>query len=185
MEPRRTPITSATLPIIGGGSIGYNEISFVAPGFGQPAATFAQGLPYTQAQMYPTTLNAGIVPFPGQLNSPAVLDRSERWPAAAHQSMEYWFAAPVHAELHAGGRLCRQSGRLAAGQQPGRRERSDAADSGRTRPEPFEFRESVASVIDFCVGEAPSRRFQAFHMRASRWGPRWRRPFVRSRSSPT
>jgi hypothetical protein len=33
-----------------------------------PAATFAQGLPYTQAQMYPTALNPGIVPFPGQLN---------------------------------------------------------------------------------------------------------------------
>jgi len=56
--------------ILGGGSIGYNSISFVAPGFGSPAATFAQGLPYTQAQMYPTTLSAGIVPFPGQLNSP-------------------------------------------------------------------------------------------------------------------
>jgi hypothetical protein len=56
--------------IIGGGSMGYNAISFVAPGFGQPAATFAQGLPYTQAQMYPATLSAGIVPFAGQLNSP-------------------------------------------------------------------------------------------------------------------
>jgi hypothetical protein len=56
--------------IIGGGTIGYNAISFVAPGFGQPAATFAQGLPYTQAQLYPTSLSAGIVPFPGQLNSP-------------------------------------------------------------------------------------------------------------------
>jgi hypothetical protein len=56
--------------ILGGGSIGYNSISFVAPGFGQSAATFAQGLPYTQAQMYPTTLSAGIVPFTGQLNSP-------------------------------------------------------------------------------------------------------------------
>ena len=29
-----------------------------------------QGLPYTQAQLYPTTLSAGIVPFTGQLNSP-------------------------------------------------------------------------------------------------------------------
>jgi hypothetical protein len=57
-------------PILGGGPIGYNQISFVAPGFGTPAATFAQGLPYTQAQLYPTTLNAGIVPFTGQLNSP-------------------------------------------------------------------------------------------------------------------
>ena len=56
--------------ILGGGSIGYNSISFVAPGFAQPAATFAQGLPYTQAQMYPATLSPGIVPFAGQLNSP-------------------------------------------------------------------------------------------------------------------
>jgi len=56
--------------ILGGASIGYNSISFVSPGFATPAATFAQGLPYTQAQLYPTTLSAGIVPFTGQLNSP-------------------------------------------------------------------------------------------------------------------
>ena len=56
--------------ILGGGSIGYNSISWVAPGFGTPAANFTQGLPYTQAQLYPATLSAGIVPFPGQLNSP-------------------------------------------------------------------------------------------------------------------
>jgi len=55
---------------LGGGAIGYNSISFVAPGFGTPAATFPQGVPYTQAQLYPTTLSAGIVPFAGQLNSP-------------------------------------------------------------------------------------------------------------------
>ena len=60
----------SNVPIIGGGPIGYNTVSFVAPGFGTPAATFAQGLPYTQAQLYPTTLNPGIVPFTGQLNSP-------------------------------------------------------------------------------------------------------------------
>lgn len=65
----------ASVPTLGGGPVGYNSISFVAPGFGQPAATFAQGLPYTQAQMYPTSLNPGIVPFPGQLNlGPAWLD---------------------------------------------------------------------------------------------------------------
>ena len=56
--------------ILGGASIGYNSISFVAPGFGTPAATFAAGLPYTQAQLYPTSLSAGIVPFAGQLNAP-------------------------------------------------------------------------------------------------------------------
>ena len=115
--------------------------------------------------LYP---GANVSDFPKRRNrsvpraaeQPAVLDRSERWPAAAHQSMEYRFAAPVHGVPDAGGRLCRQSGRLAAGQQPGRPERSDAANSGRTRPEPFEFREPVASVIDLCVGQATSRRFQ-------------------------
>src|SRR5947207_3759247 len=56
--------------ILGGASIGYNQISFIAPAFGTPAANFAQGLPYTQAQLYPSTLSPGIVPFTGQLNSP-------------------------------------------------------------------------------------------------------------------
>ena len=56
--------------ILGGGSIGFNSITFVSPGFALPAATFAAGLPYTQAQMYPATLSPGIVPFAGQLNSP-------------------------------------------------------------------------------------------------------------------
>jgi hypothetical protein len=55
---------------LGGGSIGYNSITFVSPGFGTPAANFAQGLPYTPAQLHPATLSAGIVPFTGQLNSP-------------------------------------------------------------------------------------------------------------------
>ena len=56
--------------ILGGGSIGFNSITFVSPGFALPAATFSAGLPYTQAQMYPATLSPGIVPFAGQLNSP-------------------------------------------------------------------------------------------------------------------
>jgi len=56
--------------IVGGASNEYNTLSFVAPGFGMPAATFAQGLPYTQAQLYPTSLNAGIDPYPGLTNSP-------------------------------------------------------------------------------------------------------------------
>ena len=56
--------------IIGGSTNEYNSLSFVSPGFGTPAATFAQGLPYTQAQLYPSSLSAGIVPFPGLTNSP-------------------------------------------------------------------------------------------------------------------
>ncbi len=72
--------------ILGGASIGYNQISFVSPGFGTPAATFAQGLPYTQAQLYPTSLSAGIVPFTGQLNSPPYLiDRNGGRPPRINQ----------------------------------------------------------------------------------------------------
>jgi hypothetical protein len=56
--------------IIGGSTNEYNSLSFTSPGFGTPAATFANGLPYTQAQLYPTSLSAGIVPFPGLTNSP-------------------------------------------------------------------------------------------------------------------
>jgi len=58
----------AAVPIVGGGPMGFNNLSFTSPGFGLPAATFAQGLPYTQAQMYPTSLNPGIFPFTGQTN---------------------------------------------------------------------------------------------------------------------
>jgi hypothetical protein len=72
--------------ILGGGSLGYNQISFVSPGFGTPAATFGQGLPYTQAQLYPTTLSAGIVPFTGQLNSPPYwIDRNGGRPPRINQ----------------------------------------------------------------------------------------------------
>jgi len=59
--------------IIGGSTNEYNSLTFTSPGFGTPAATFAQGLPYTQAQLYPTSLSAGIVPFPGLTNSPPYL----------------------------------------------------------------------------------------------------------------
>jgi len=58
----------ASVPIVGGASMGYNNLSFTSSGFGQTVADFSKGLPYTQAQLYPTTLNPGIFPFAGQLN---------------------------------------------------------------------------------------------------------------------
>jgi hypothetical protein len=58
----------ASFPIVGGAQMGFNNLSFSSSGFGQVVADFAKGLPYTQAQMYPTKLDPGIFPFPGQLN---------------------------------------------------------------------------------------------------------------------
>jgi hypothetical protein len=56
---------------------GWNELTFVAPAYGSAAATFAQGLPYTSADMYGHELDPGIRPTPGQLNSPPyMIDRN-------------------------------------------------------------------------------------------------------------
>jgi len=48
----------------------FNALTFVAPAYGSPAAVFSQGLPYTPAQLYPTSLNVGARPGPNQTNSP-------------------------------------------------------------------------------------------------------------------
>jgi hypothetical protein len=56
---------------------GWNQLTFVAPAYGAAAATFAQGLPYTSADMYGHQYDPGIRPTPGQLNSPPyMLDRN-------------------------------------------------------------------------------------------------------------
>jgi hypothetical protein len=57
-------------PIVG---VGYNQLVFFPTSFGDPAVTLQGGLPYTHADMYPTTLDPGIRPSPGQINSPPYL----------------------------------------------------------------------------------------------------------------
>jgi hypothetical protein len=56
-------------PIVGFSD--FNQLSFVAPSYGIPAATLSAGLPYTQAQLFPSTLNPGARPSPNQINSPS------------------------------------------------------------------------------------------------------------------
>ena len=64
----------------------FNALTFVAPAYGSPAAVFSQGLPYTQAQLYPTTLNSGARPGPNQTNSPPYyIDRNGGRPSRVSQ----------------------------------------------------------------------------------------------------
>ncbi len=50
--------------------VGFNSINFTNPQFGAAAVTLSQGLQYDHSQLYAVTLNPGLVPYPGQLNSP-------------------------------------------------------------------------------------------------------------------
>jgi hypothetical protein len=50
--------------------VGFNSIAFSSPSFGTAGATLSQGLQYPHASLYTATLNPGIVPYAGQLNSP-------------------------------------------------------------------------------------------------------------------
>jgi hypothetical protein len=54
-------------PIVGDG---FNQLVYNPVSYGDPAVTLRQGLQYTQAQLYPTTLDPGVRPSPGQINSP-------------------------------------------------------------------------------------------------------------------
>ena len=54
-----------------GNSIGFqwNVVTYNAPGFGLKAAQLANGVAYTNAQLYNTNFNPGIYPVAGQLNN--------------------------------------------------------------------------------------------------------------------
>ena len=54
-------------PIVGDG---FNQLVYNPVSYGDPAVTLRTGLQYSQADLYPTTLNPGIRPSPGQINSP-------------------------------------------------------------------------------------------------------------------
>jgi hypothetical protein len=57
--------------------VGFNQISFTSPSFGTAGATLKSGLQYDHTQLYVATLNPGLVPYAGQLNSPNYyLDRN-------------------------------------------------------------------------------------------------------------
>ncbi len=50
--------------------VGFNSIAFTNPQFGAAGAILSQGLQYDHSQLYTASLNPGLVPYPGQLNSP-------------------------------------------------------------------------------------------------------------------
>ena len=49
---------------------GFNTLSFSNPAYGQPALPFQDGLHYNTADLYAATLDPGLRPSPGQINSP-------------------------------------------------------------------------------------------------------------------
>ena len=57
------------------GTGGWNSLSFSNPTYGAPASLLQNGMNYSLSSLYNTTLNAGIRPQPGQIQSPpAYLD---------------------------------------------------------------------------------------------------------------
>jgi hypothetical protein len=50
--------------------VGFNQLAFTSPSFGTAGAVLKNGLQYDHAQLYTASLNPGLVPTPGQLNSP-------------------------------------------------------------------------------------------------------------------
>ena len=58
-------ITNA--PIVG---VGFNYFNFTAPSYGVPAALLRQGLQYDHSALFAASLNPGIRPDPGQVDSP-------------------------------------------------------------------------------------------------------------------
>ena len=54
-------------PIVG---VGFNQLSFNSPSSGEPAFTLRGGMPYKIEDLYAVSLNPGIRPNPGQIDSP-------------------------------------------------------------------------------------------------------------------
>jgi hypothetical protein len=50
--------------------VGFNQIPFASPTYGTPAVILQNGLKYNYADLYSATLNPGLLPLAGQINSP-------------------------------------------------------------------------------------------------------------------
>jgi hypothetical protein len=50
--------------------VGFNQLQFTSPSFGTAGAILKNGLQYDRSSLFTATLNPGLVPNPGQLNSP-------------------------------------------------------------------------------------------------------------------
>jgi hypothetical protein len=77
-----TPDGAGPTPV----GVGWNPISFSSTSFGEPAAIFGQGLPYTTAQIFAVNYDPGIRPQPGQINNPPTfMDRNAGRPSRINQ----------------------------------------------------------------------------------------------------
>ncbi|MEP6963791.1 MAG: hypothetical protein ABI995_17075, partial [Acidobacteriota bacterium] len=66
--------------------VGFDQLVFDAPGFGDPAINMRNGLVYNPADLYRVSLDPGLRPSPGQVNSPNYyLDPNGGRPARIHQ----------------------------------------------------------------------------------------------------
>ncbi|MDQ1473405.1 MAG: hypothetical protein QOJ99_4885 [Bryobacterales bacterium] len=54
-------------PVLG---VGFNQLSFTSPSYGDAATVLRNGLQYNPASLYAASLNPGIRPDPGQINTP-------------------------------------------------------------------------------------------------------------------
>ena len=50
--------------------VGIEQLSFTAPSFGEPDVILRNGLIYNSADLYDVSLDPGVRPSPGQVNSP-------------------------------------------------------------------------------------------------------------------
>jgi hypothetical protein len=57
----------SNVPIVG---VGFNQLSFNSPGSAEPAFTLRGGMPYRMEDLYAVSLNPGIRPNPGQVDTP-------------------------------------------------------------------------------------------------------------------
>jgi hypothetical protein len=70
-------------PIIG---VGFNQLNFTSSAFGTPAAVLRNGLQYNPAALTAASYDPGILPSPGQINSPPYLiDRNGGRPPRINQ----------------------------------------------------------------------------------------------------
>lgn len=66
--------------------VGYNILNFTNPSYGDPALQLKNGLQYNPASLYVASLDPGIRPSPGQINSPPYyIDRSGGRPSRINQ----------------------------------------------------------------------------------------------------
>jgi len=66
--------------------VGWNDQTWSSASFGSPAATLSQGLQYNPADFFTVTLNPGMRPSPGQINSPPIyMDRNAGRPPRLNQ----------------------------------------------------------------------------------------------------